>query len=519
MRKRLLTISLATALCLAGFTACGNTDTQQETTAETEQEAEESTAENVENTEEADNSTEGTEADAGDDKTEEASADGKTLDTTLWSLSYDDSVWTYEEDDLRDDEQNSTIELSIPDGDDGSLVTAEIRANITTPYSFRDDLYTYGIDEKAYVEGTNPEERVTIGGVELMKYEGSYWGSDSVRYFNRLESANETISVRIVGDVENAAVQELIDGITFNVTDVGNEDGPWYWEGEPFDVGDLSATVGSATINTSFLKMEEPYITHETFNQRICTVDSKMYILLDDNLRVYNIGDGTLTFDTEYTLDNKYSTLMSTTDGRIFMSGFSKGLIEWKDGEVVNSYSGSEIKYVEVAPDGSFGISYFTSGSDCYKITFSDGSYTAEPLAFKEIDTIQHMNVNNNHIFVCGSSAEGEDGHQVVVYDTNGNMELNLKEEGENIGLGSVTYVFETDSYYVGMDGNMRTIPVWSKDGTYQGRVEDSDLFGTGYPWFCGSTVAADGTCYTVITDERPDKSADEVLVFKMSGF
>ena len=60
---------------------------------------------------------------------------------------------------------------------------------------------------------------------------------------------------------------------------------------------------------------------------------------------------------------------------------------------------------------------------------------------------------------------------------------------------------------------------VLDKDGNYVGAVKDKDLFSTKYPWFCDSVLTPEGSIYSVMTDERQDKSADEVVVFQINGF
>ena len=63
--------------------------------------------------------------------------------------------------------------------------------------------------------------------------------------------------------------------------------------------------------------------------------------------------------------------------------------------------------------------------------------------------------------------------------------------------------------------------PVISRlpDGTYIGAAEDSDLFGTSYPWFCGGVKLADGSILAIMTEDRADESAMELVAFKLSGF
>ena len=68
------------------------------------------------------------------------------------------------------------------------------------------------------------------------------------------------------------------------------------------------------------------------------------------------------------------------------------------------------------------------------------------------------------------------------------------------------------------MDGNMRTVNFWDSDGTYLGKLEDSDLFGTYYPWFAGSCIS-DGTFYTIMTEDRADDSGMEAIIYQVNGF
>ena len=85
--------------------------------------------------------------------------------------------WIYEEDDFYDDEMSSKIILSIPkEGEDESIVNAEIRVSIETPYSFRDYLTSYGFDEYEYAVN-QAYDLTEVGGIDCLKQEGNYWGS------------------------------------------------------------------------------------------------------------------------------------------------------------------------------------------------------------------------------------------------------------------------------------------------------------------------------------------------------
>ena len=61
--------------------------------------------------------------------------------------------------------------------------------------------------------------------------------------------------------------------------------------------------------------------------------------------------------------------------------------------------------------------------------------------------------------------------------------------------------------------------PTLLKDGTYIGVCKLKELCGTDYPWPCDATVTEDGSILVIMTDERQDQSADELIAFKISGF
>ena len=443
-------------------------------------------------------------------------ATGDGLSTTYWTWGFDQGKWKYDSEKLRDTENGSYlyVEMPKPDEPDKKLVGIEVDAKVTTTYTFREDLYNFGIDEHDYVDGKI--ETVNIGGVDFIKN----LNSTTLTYIARLEGANETIKIRITGEPENADVQPALDSLKFTVTDIGNVDGPWYWEGEPFSTDDMTATVGSFDISAKFLKMSEPSITHEVFNHNIAYSDGYLYLLSETVVGKYAIGETGVELQETYTLDTKFDSIMSTDDGRLLLSGFSKPLVEWKDGEIVKEYSG-DAKYVALDPSGSFGISYFGKGEEVKKVTISGDSMELTDMPLNDCGTIMHANVSKNHIFLCGSSSDENDkGHKVFVYDTHGALQMTLTvPEDSGSGLGSVTYVVETANGFMAMDGNMRTIVFWDTTGNYIGTLEDSDLFGTNYPWFANTVVTPDGTIFTVMTEERSDKSAKEVLIYQISGF
>ncbi len=439
------------------------------------------------------------------------------ITTPLWTLSYDETVWTEMEEDRMSDEDYCYASFEIPDPEDPEyyLISVDIAASVEDAYDFRSDLVYYGFDQYQYAE-ENAYEFHKIGGVDCLKYEAEGWGETTLRYFNRVEGANVTLDVSVYAeDVTDSRITDLLAGLTFTLEDVGNVDGPWEWEGEPFSAEDHSATAGGLTLNAEWIPFDEYISTTEIFDHYVAMVGNTLFLLEDDGLKTYTYDGDTLTYlDSAELPAEGYSVITATNDGAVWLSGFMNDLIVLKDGYVTATYT--ELDDVVMHPSGKWGVNYF-SESDCQKVTFSGDSYTAVDLSFAELDSIMHMSVSENHIYVCGSAVD-ESGHKVFVYDTDGNLQMTLcDEDGE--GLGSITYITETANGFLGFDGNMRTIVLWDADGNWVGEVEDGDLFETNYPWFCSSAMLDDGSVLTVMTDERADRSATELVAFRVSGF
>lgn len=442
-----------------------------------------------------------------------SSGDATSLEAYLWKLSYDAGMWQYAEEDFTDSEDYSSITLYIPDGEDSYYVNAEITASIEDAEDFRGYLTSYGFDQYEYAVN-NAYELTDIGGVDCLMQEGNYWGEPCLRYFGRVESANATVFIEIIGEYSDESVDALLAGLEFSLTDIGNEDAPWYWEGEAFSAQDMSATAGSVTVNSKWVPFDESFITAETFEHAVAVAGDKVYIVSEGVLKQYAFDGNTLTFEKDIETEGEYEYICATDDGSIWVSNFSEDLLTIKDGTVTASYEDTD--YVAVHPSGSWGISWFSS-NECTKLTFSGGTAASQSITFAEVDTIMQLLVDKNYIYVCGSEIETGD-HKVFVYNADGVLQKTLCDENGE-GLGSITFVTETKDGFVGMDGNMREVVFWSKDGAYVGSVEDTDLFSTSYPWFCSSALLSDGSILTIMTEDRADESAMELVAFTLSGF
>lgn len=435
------------------------------------------------------------------------------IEASLFSVKLSDG-WINIEEDFTNEEEYSKAVLQVldPEDTDYYLIEATIRAEIDDPYDFREDLVYYGFNQYEY-KVNNAYETVKIGGVDLLKYDD---GEETLVYFNRIEGANATVYVEFdATDIGDTHIQALIDGITFNIEDIGNVDGPWEWEGEPISAEPANVPAGSFTLTSSFVPFEEPVTTFEVFDHSVAVIGDKVYVLIDGELNECHYDGTCLAFIQKIELpDDDYDRVEATADGTLWVSGAMNDVVCIKDGSVVATYE--DIDSLAVHPSGDWGVNYFTT-NECEIVTFSGNTFSASPVTFKEADTIMHLSVDENNIYVCANAAD-DSGHKVFVYNKDGVLQNTLCDaEGE--GLGSVTFVTKTSNGYIAFDGNMRDVLLWDNSGNFIAEISDGDIFSSNYPWFCASTVLSDGSIFTIMTDERDDRSATELVAFIVKGF
>ncbi|MBQ8784012.1 MAG: hypothetical protein IJZ57_09635 [Clostridia bacterium] len=422
--------------------------------------------------------------------------------------------WINIEEDFKNEEEYAKAVLQVLDPEDNEyyLVEATISVEIDEPYDFREDLVDYGFNQYEY-EVNKAYETVEIGGVNLLKYDD---GEETLVYFNRIEGANASVYIKFdATDIKDAHIQALLDGITFNIKDIGNEDGPWEWEGKPFSAEPASAQAGSLTVSSTFVPFEKPVTTFETFDHSVAAIGDRVYVLVDGELSECHYDGSVLAFVQPIELpEDDYERVEATADGTLWVSGGMNDILCIKDGKTVATYE--DIDNFAIHPSGKWGVDFFTS-NECEILTFSGNTYTSKPVVFKEADTIMQLCIDENNIYVCANAAD-DSGHKIFVYNKDGKLQKTLCDaEGE--GLGSVTFVTQTSNGYIAFDGNMRDVLLWDNSGKFIAEISDGDIFSTNYPWFCDATVLSDGSIFTIMTDEREDKSATEVVAFIVKGF
>ncbi len=508
--KKFSFILLAFTICLAMlFTSC-NAKSENDSVTENEK-----TTTEVENA----NSKEPEKADEEKVAKEQEESEGKKLGTYFWSVVYDEDVWVLDEKRLLNNDKRSIGVFRLPDKAKGEkpLLEIVIVAYVDSPHPFRRGLYECGFDARKYVEGNY--DTYDIGGVDFIKYEGERDGLPYTKYMARVENAKVSIWLHITGEVNDDRLEKLLSTLNFKLENIGHKDAPWPWEGEAFKAGSKSVNIGDRTVTSEFISMDKPLVTYDVFSQQIAVANDKVYIVSSNKLLTYDYDGKILKFNKEIDLNQKVESISHTDDDSIWLSGDMKSLLQFQDGKQIASYDG--IKNIAMHPSGTWGIGSLVSPT-YYRITFENDEMKKTPLTInKEVMNISYASVDDEHIYVVGDDVRNQSSQQtkkLFVYNLHGEYENSFtKKYVERIGR--ISYFTGTNNGFICFDTNNHEVNVWSKEGEWLGAATTRDLFGMDYAYLCSADKTASGDIIAVLAGRRQDNSADEVVVFKLSGF
>lgn len=440
---------------------------------------------------------------------------GATVKTNLWTLNYDPEVWEFDKSsDIIDTDTQSSLSIMIPSESEPFAVNVEIRAFLEDPYFFRDMLVSYNYDQYQYAEN-NAYETFPIGGVPCLMYQGEYWGDQALHYFGRDESAGATVFVEVIGEYEDPRAAELLSGLEFTLTDVGGKDGPWPWQGKPFSGGTHTAKVGTRTVTAQWLPMmNDALLADSIFGHTAAVLGDKVYILGDNSLKKFDFDGSSLEYTEEIALTGRYEAIQSTNDGTLWLSSPMEPLAAFENDKLRENYEGPS--KVSMHPSGEWGVSWFYS-PECQIIRPHADTMDISSITFKAVTDISSLTTDENYIFVCGDVTDGT-GHKVCVYTSDGTLWYLLGSNNTE-GLGIISYVKETENGFIGFDSYTNEVVFWNVDGICIDTVAFNNIFGTNNPWFCHAAPLEDGSLMVLLTDERADRSATELVAFKLSGF
>ena len=437
---------------------------------------------------------------------------------------YYPKAWNYDKENMKKDEEYSYVRFFDGDTVDGSENVISIEATKEDSYTYRKSLIAFGVDLEAYAEGKM--DTVTIGNAEYTAMPES--NSIEKTYMYRYEQSGTSYDIRVRGQEIDDSDKELLEGIVLKLEDEGNKDAPWPWEGEPVEPVLAEQMVGSYTIVPEYIPFKEAQGVMQIMDHQFVKQGNQVFHLLENKLDTYEYSESGLEFVSSMELDDDFEYLSGDSSGMLYLSPGIGDVIGVKDGKkaLQTTVDGD----LNMHPSGEWGISFWVN-SDTQKIANQGGNLTAEPWIltglnndeerkgpFSMLDDVQ---ITNSHIMVTGSMAAEDEGTKIIVYDYEGNQLLKLG--GEDISskdkLGSITGMAETENGFVAADGNMREIQFWAKDGTHVGAISTEDIFGVSYPWLEDMQLLDDGSLLIMLTQERDDGSANELMFFRLTGF
>ncbi len=448
----------------------------------------------------------------------EPEPEGTPLSSAFWSLRYPEG-WAVHEDGVKEDERYASVTVGIPDeSSDGFDASVYVSVTLDDPGDFRDAIKDAGMDLYDVIENGNASHS-TVGGVDCIDYASSYWGDDAHFYRARVENAGANVVVRAIGDAADEGIQAVLSSLAFTLEDTGNIDPPYPWNGTPFTTEPASKMVGTYTLSAEQLPFAQSLVVDDIFSGRIGQVGNQLYVLLDEKLSVYSMENGSLTHVSDIALEDRYEEMSVCEGGVIYISQFGSPLLAIKDGAIIASYEGPDS--VAMHPSGDWGISYFTN-NEVEKLSFKDGVMSVEPIVLEDLKSVRSITICDDRVLIAGSVGDDND-HALLVYDTKLKLKLTMRDQDADPSgpkyLGSITHAFTTDNGIIALDGNMRDIYLWTDKGAFIGGAEVPELFGASYAWLSAAHMQEDGTILVGMNQERDDRSADEFILFRMTGF
>ncbi len=419
--------------------------------------------------------------------------------------------WVKDEENSREDETSSDITYKLEGGED---MVAEINVwENGSPDTLRQEVLDNGYTLEDF------KDKKIEGGINV----GSYYGlvidyDNKKKVFIRDEGKGYDAEITLP-DLEGDN-KTVLDSFTFTAEDKGKVDPPYPFDGTPYEATVGSKTIGNTTVGAEFMKLDPPFTLYDVFGTDGTVYGDNFYLLYKDKVNVYSISQG-MKLIKEIALDDDYEHMDALKDGRIYVSSFSKDTVIIEGTEKTGTLASKD--NLILSSDGTWGVEYFVGMDQLKEVTIgSDGTINRKDLKLVDGNgnEVQKMAskvyIVDDKIFVSGGASD-DSGEVLCMYDKNGKLLKTLKNAGDE-PLGSITGVVATKEGYFASDGNMRELYMWNKDGKFMGSAEDSELFGTNYPWLAKMFKGIDGNCYIVMTEQREDKSSNEVLLFKLTG-
>jgi hypothetical protein len=372
-------------------------------------------------------------------------------------------------------------------------------------------------------------EQKRIGGYDFLgAVTGDYWFTGT--YLARVPEASMTLTITIS---EPAKIEEVLPAIldsiifTFPIPNPPLMDPPLPEDGVAFKPSPAAVNVSGFTLKAEWLSTDASIVPKDAYYNSLAAVGDSVYVLTSQILRSFTrSGNQLIDAGEPLELGNDYSYITSVQDGTLYVTdGFYRALVV-KDG-IMNEFDLDS--YLVMHPDGQWGLGFWSS-YNVKQLTFTvDGLATKDWVLTNLSDdatrtgrfsTVSYIAITADHIFIAGMDALSGNATRIAMYDLDGNELATFggTDWSEDSYFGNVTGIVQTDNGILVLDGYYQAFRLFSLDGTYLGSANCDELLGTNYPWPVTIVPSKDGAL-ALISQERADKSATELLVFEITGF
>lgn len=454
----------------------------------------------------------------------EAPADAK-YEAAFWSAVIPDGL-TLAEDGANESEKYSRHQFEYRADATDEDYDGTVRISVSTSESvssFRSGISDTQAELLDYANGVGTIE---VGGVACKYTERTSWGSVERTYRGRSEPHNTELNIIIYGDVPDEICAAILDSFELLTPDIGNVDPPYPWDGERLVPDAQPQMVGSFTIDAQYLEADQSLVLNDTMDTTIAAAKGKLYAITREEMVEMEFTDAGLKVTDVQMLDDSYEYADADSAGNLFLSP-GLGDIIITDG-FTKTFQSSLQYDLAIHPSGKWGITFWV-GTDTAKVTVGDGIMSAEPWVLTKmgddaartgnLSSISTISINDKHIIVAGKHFESRD-EVIVVFDLDGKELFTLANtRDDDSGLGYTSGVAETANGFVAADGNMRDLVFWNAKGEFIGKADVAKLFGLRYCWMEDLTVTADGDIIIAASEDRPDDSAEELMIYRIKGF
>ena len=420
-----------------------------------------------------------------------------------------------------------SAQYNLNDADGWSISNVRIEASVEEVADYRLSIDT--MLETAKEQGQETLDELTIGGIAFQGVTtDDYWASAD--YVARVPEASMTLEVTVSGsDKITDILPDILASVdfTFAIPNPPLSDPPLPEDGIPYQPVPSAVTAGDYELKAAWLRADPSVISQYSYSNGLAVANGTVYILTGKTLYVFKLNGNQLIADGgPVDLVDSYNFLSASKDATLYITdGFYQALT-YKDG-AMNAFDLD--RYLAIHPDGQWGLAYWTS-YDVQKVTFTaDGTATknwvltnlSDDAARKgRFSSVSYAAITDDKIFVAGSDALADDYTRIAMYDFDGNelMTFGSTDWLDDSYIGSVAGIVQTTNGILVLDSFYNSIKLFKLDGTYLGSADCDPLLGTQYPWPV-SMVASENGAIVLMSQERTDQSASELLAFEITGF